>query len=112
MTTDADTPLDITPEELARRIAAGAAPLLLDVRQPEEHAYVSLVPSTLIPLPELAARLAELAKTQEIVAYCHHGVRSRHAAVFLRAQGYTRARTLVGGIDAWTNRVDPSLPRY
>ena len=112
MTPDADTPLDIAPEELARRIAAGDVSLLVDVRQPEEHAYVRIEPSTLLPLPELAARLGELSKDAEIVAYCHHGVRSRHAAVFLRGQGFTRARTLTGGIEAWTNRVDPTLPRY
>ena len=118
MTTSvADTPLEITPAELAARLAAsGGAPALLDVRQPEEHAYVHLESSLLVPLPELAARLDELTEAfgqdAEIVTYCHHGVRSLHAAQFLRAQGFTRARSLAGGIDAWTRTVDPSLPRY
>jgi rhodanese-related sulfurtransferase len=110
-------PLEIAPADLAARLAAGdTAPALLDVRQPEEHAYVRLEPSRLVPLPELAARLDELAQAfgqdAEIVAYCHHGIRSLHAAQFLRARGFTRARSLAGGIDAWTHEIDPALPRY
>ena len=117
MTPPSDTPLEITPEDLAARLAAGdGAPVLLDVRQPEEHAYVRLASDRLVPLSELEARLAELAKDPgtdtEIVAYCHHGVRSLHAARFLRAHGFARARSLAGGIDAWTHAIDPSLPRY
>jgi len=117
MSASEEFPLEITPEDLAARLAQGAgAPVLLDVRQPEEHAYVRLEPSRLVPLPELAARLDELARTlgedAEIVAYCHHGIRSMHAAQFLRAHGFARARSLAGGIDAWTHAVDPSLPRY
>jgi rhodanese-related sulfurtransferase len=111
------TPLEITPAELAARFAAGAgAPVLLDVRQPEEHAYVRLEASRLVPLPELAARIDELAKDPgadaEIIAYCHHGVRSLHAVQCLRARGFARARSLAGGIDAWARAVDPALPRY
>ena len=110
-------PLEIAPAELAARLTAAVdAPVLLDVRQPEEHAYVRLEDSRLVPLPELAARLGELrsalAPETEIIAYCHHGVRSRHAALFLRAHGFPRARTLTGGIDAWTGEIDPTLPRY
>lgn len=117
MTPPDDTPLEITPADLAARLArGGGAPVLLDVRQPEEHAYVKLEPSRLVPLPELAARLDELARTlgrdAEIVAYCHHGIRSLHAAQFLRAQGFARAQSLAGGIDAWTHEIDPALPRY
>ena len=68
--------------------------------------------SLLIPLPELAARLAELAPDAPLVAYCHHGVRSRHAALFLRAHGFTQAQSLAGGIDAFARRVDPALRLY
>jgi len=112
-----ELPIEITPADLAARLVQGdGAPALLDVRQPEEHAYVKLEPSRLVPLPELAARLDELASTigkdAEIVAYCHHGVRSMHAAQFLRAHGFARARSLAGGIEAWTRAIDPSLPRY
>ncbi|MEP7027427.1 MAG: rhodanese-like domain-containing protein [Candidatus Eisenbacteria bacterium] len=115
-------PLEISPADLAARLAAAQpagtpeAPVLIDVRQPEEHAYVRLEPSRLVPLPELAARLDELKSavdpTADVILYCHHGVRSQHAAVFLRAHGFPRARSLAGGIEAWTRQVDPSLPRY
>ena len=105
-------PLEIGPEELARLLAGADAPILLDVRQPEEHAFVRLEGSRLIPLGELPARLGELAPDAAVVAYCHHGVRSRHAALLLRAHGFTGAQSLAGGIDAWTRQVDPALPRY
>jgi rhodanese-related sulfurtransferase len=111
-----ETPLEIAPEELAALLDGPGAPILLDVRQPEEHRFVRLPPSRLIPLPELAARIGELAAQVDpdapLVAYCHHGVRSRHAALFLRAHGFPRAQSLAGGIDAWALRVDPALPRY
>ena len=110
--------MEIGPADLAARLAGGGAgaPILLDVRQPEEHTYVRLEPSRLVPLPELAARMGELAQAldpdAELVAYCHHGVRSMHAARFLRAHGFLRARSLAGGIDAWARLIDPALPRY
>jgi len=109
-------PLTIEPEELAARLAGPGAPLLLDVRQAEEHAFVRLAASRLVPLPELAARTEELLAALEpgapLVAYCHHGVRSLQAALYLRAHGFPQAQSLAGGIDAWTRRVDPALPRY
>lgn len=108
-----ETPLEIAPEELSARLAdASGAPLLLDVRQPEEHAFVRLAGSRLIPLSELPARLGELGPGAAIVAYCHHGVRSRHAALFLRAHGFAHAQSLAGGIDAWARRIDPALGLY
>ena len=111
-----ETALEIAPEELALLLgdagAGAGTPILLDVRQPEEHAFVRLAGSRLIPLGELPARLGELAPDALVVAYCHHGVRSRHAALLLRAHGFPRAQSLAGGIDAWTRRVDPALPRY
>jgi sulfur-carrier protein adenylyltransferase/sulfurtransferase len=113
MTGAPETPLEIAPEELAAQLAdAPGAPILLDVRQPEEHAFVRLEGSRLIPLGELPARLGELAPDAAVVAYCHHGVRSRHAALLLRAHGFAQAQSLAGGIDAWTRLVDPALPRY
>lgn len=107
-----DTPLEIAPEELSALLAGPGAPLLLDVRQPDEHAFVRLTPSRLVPLAELEARVGELPVGTPIIAYCHHGVRSRHAALWLRAHGFPQAQSLAGGIDAWTRRVDPALPRY
>jgi rhodanese-related sulfurtransferase len=104
--------LDISPEDLAARLAQAGAPFLLDVREPDEHAYAHIAGSTLIPLAEIPARVGELDRAVPVVAYCHHGVRSRHAALWLRAHGFPEAQSLAGGIEAWSTRIDPSLPRY
>lgn len=104
----------ISAEELAGRLRGGDAPRLLDVRQPEEHAIARLPDSRLVPLPELPARLGELNdwRDEEIVVYCHHGIRSRHAGHFLAANGFRRLLNLEGGIDAWSLLVDTEVARY
>ena len=104
----------MTPQELSEKLRAPSPPRLLDVRQPDEHALVSLPNSTLIPLAELLLRAAEIEdwKNEEVVVYCHHGIRSGHAIAQLRTLGFTSLHNLSGGIDRWTTEVDPSLPRY
>lgn len=108
------------PEELSvdevkawRDDTSRPAPLLLDVRNPDEWALVQLPDSTLIPLGALEDRVAELEPHRErpIVVLCHHGVRSLYGAEYLRSLGF-RATSMEGGIDAWAAQVDPSLPRY
>jgi sulfur-carrier protein adenylyltransferase/sulfurtransferase len=86
-------------------------PLLLDVREPMEFQLARLPGAQLIPLADLPDRLGEIDGTREIVAYCHHGIRSSRAVGFLRAAGF-RARNLKGGLTAWADRVDPSMLRY
>jgi rhodanese-related sulfurtransferase len=104
----------LSPTELAARLRSPVPPHLLDVREAEEHAFCALPGSTLVPLSELAERADELAawKSEEVVVYCHHGVRSAHAIAFLRGQGFTRLTNLSGGIDRWSLEVDAQLPRY
>jgi rhodanese-related sulfurtransferase len=104
----------MTPHELAAKLSTPGAVHLLDVRQPEEHAFVALPNSTLIPLGELAERMDEIEnwKADEVVVYCHHGIRSAQAVAFLRATGFSNVHNLSGGIDRWTDEVDTSLPRY
>jgi rhodanese-related sulfurtransferase len=106
---------EITPETLAAQLQgpAESRPALLDVRFPHEHAYVALPGSVLIPLPELDERVDELEalRGRPVVVYCHHGVRSLDGTAFLRARGLD-AVSLRGGIDLYSLRVDPSLPRY
>lgn len=106
--------LQIEPVELSRRLDSPEPPALLDVREPEEHAFVALANSRLIPLGELEARLDELDdwRDREIVVYCHHGIRSMHAIARLRASGFTRLRNLRGGIDRWSLDINSTLPRY
>ncbi len=105
---------EITVEELRDALASGEAPVLLDVRGDGEHDLVHLPGSVLIPLPELPERLDELEDVRErpIVAYCHHGIRSRSAAALLSGAGFPDVVSLRGGIDAWSARIDPRLPRY
>lgn len=106
--------MQITPAQLAARLRAGGSVRLLDVRQPDEHAFAALPGSRLIPLGELPERLQELDDWlgEDIVVYCHHGIRSAHAIGFLRSAGFSRLENLAGGIDRWSVEVDPSTPRY
>jgi len=85
--------------------------LLLDVRQPDEYETCRIEGSVLIPLAELPNRVAELPKDKTIVVHCHHGGRSARAVGFLNQQGF-QAANLEGGIDAWSERIDPAVDRY
>ena len=102
----------IQPAELKALLDSGAPVLLLDVRQPEEHAFCALPGSVLIPLGELAARVEEVEPGgAPVVVYCHHGVRSLSGAAILSRAGI-EAVSLAGGIDRWSLAVDPNVPRY
>ena len=102
----------IQPAELKRMLDAGQLVLLLDVRQPDEHAFCALPGSVLIPLGELAARVEEVQPDGvPVVVCCHHGVRSLSGAAILIRAGI-EAMSLAGGIDRWTLTVDPNVPRY
>jgi rhodanese-related sulfurtransferase len=104
----------IHPTELKAKLDAGEPVYLLDVRQPNEHAYCHLPDSTLIPLPELPGRLDEVEPPPGalVVVYCHHGVRSLSGAAVLLHAGLTAVASLSGGIEAWSVLVDPSVRRY
>ena len=86
--------------------------VLLDVREPFEWDIARIEGARLIPIGELPARLRELDGHAEIVAYCHHGTRSRRAVEILRAAGFSKVRNLKGGIDAWSVEVDAAVQRY
>jgi rhodanese-related sulfurtransferase len=105
---------EITVEDLARSLERGEKPLLVDVRQPWEHELSHLPDSVLVPLTELGERAAEIRPRagQQVVCYCHHGVRSLHAADFLGQLGVRDVVSLAGGIDAWSLQIDPTVPRY
>jgi adenylyltransferase/sulfurtransferase len=103
---------DVTPEKLVRELAAGESPLLLDVRQPWEWEIARIEGSRLVPLGDLATRLREVDTRAAIVTICHHGLRSAQARDLLRAAGYTRVRSLAGGIDDWARVVEPGMARY
>lgn len=106
-----ETMNEISVEQLKRRIENGEQLLLLDVRQPFER-KIANIGGTLIPLGELASRVHELDSSREIIAYCHTGVRSGRAVEFLRGLGFKKVKNLVGGIDMWSEKIDPDVPKY
>jgi rhodanese-related sulfurtransferase len=107
------TPLkQMRPAELSAYLQAGHAPVLLDVREEWEWNTCRLPGALLIPLRELPTRLAELDKSVETVVICHHGVRSFHAAHYLKSLGFDDVINLAGGVAAWADEVDPAMPRY
>lgn len=102
----------ISPKELKARIDKGDQLVLLDVREQWEFDLAKVNGSTLIPLGTLPQSLSKLNRDSEIVAICHHGMRSADATNFLLQQGFQNVKNLVGGIDAWSAQVDGSVPRY
>ncbi|PYP36920.1 MAG: molybdenum cofactor biosynthesis protein MoeB [Gemmatimonadetes bacterium] len=103
---------EISAQELHDEWQRNPDLLVIDVREPHEHEIAHIDGAVLIPLGELPDRLGELDGHREIVTHCHHGARSLKALDILKAAGFSKVRSLRGGIDAWAVNVDPSLPRY
>lgn len=103
----------IGPEDLARRMRDPDHPiLLLDVREADERETARIEPSLHIPMNEVPRRVGEIPKDRPVVVYCHSGTRSLMVAGYLEGQGYSGVANLTGGIDGWSRKVDPSVPRY
>ena len=104
---------EITATELKAAMDSGADIQLIDVRQPDEYAAAKIEGAKLIPLGEIIARMDELDPTRETVIHCKMGGRSARAIEALERSCYTGTmKNLVGGITAWSNEVDPSVPKY
>ncbi len=103
---------EIEATELSRELNGASRPMLLDVRNPEEHDLCHLSGAVLIPLPQLSDRFKELDAEADIVVYCKGGTRSRKAVELLRDHGFRRLRNLKGGILAWAHEVDRTMPTY
>jgi adenylyltransferase/sulfurtransferase len=102
---------EIAPRDLKSRLDRGDDLFILDVREPHEYQICNLQ-GTLIPLGELSRRVNELDSSREIVAHCRSGKRSAEAVEFLRNAGFRKIWNLKGGILAWSDEVDPSVPKY
>ena len=101
-----------SPREVKARLDAGDSVTLLDVREPRELAINCLDLAIHIPMSQMATRWPEIPRDQTVVVFCHHGVRSARLIAQLREQGFANLINLRGGIDAWSQEVDPSTPRY
>ena len=106
----AEGQMDVT--ELKAKIDRGDRFTLIDVREPHEYQIGRIPGSQLIPLGELPKRVNELDPAAEIVVHCKSGVRSAKAVEFLTKAGFTKVSNLAGGITAWSDKVDPSVPKY
>ncbi len=108
-------PYEIEPEELHAFIQnnRGTDYILVDVREPWEMETAPMAGSMPMPMGEVPSRAhAELDPDRRIIAVCHHGVRSLSVAAWLRKEGFEQAQSLAGGTEAWSARVDPSVPHY
>jgi rhodanese-related sulfurtransferase len=104
--------LEITVSELHRRRKAGEKFLLIDVREQWEYDTCRIDGGRLIPMRMIPASLQALDVDEDVICYCHHGMRSLDVAAWLRSQGIENAQSLAGGIDRWSLEIDPSVPRY
>ncbi|HZD53407.1 MAG TPA: rhodanese-like domain-containing protein [Woeseiaceae bacterium] len=103
---------ELTPSEYLGRCRAGELWQLVDVREQWEIETASIENTINIPLRDLPSRLSELDPGRPVAFICHSGGRSARAAVLCAASGHQRVANIRGGIDAWSDTVDPAIPRY
>src|SRR5882762_342577 len=103
---------EMSPHELKRRMDAGEPFELIDVREPIEYEIARIDGAKLFPLGEITERLDELKRERPIVVHCHSGKRSAQAVQLLQQRGFAKVYNLEGGIDAWSDQIDPNVPKY
>jgi rhodanese-related sulfurtransferase len=104
---------EITPEEVKAKLDQGEELTLLDVREPWEFEAAHMDEAKLVPMGDVPSRAhQELDPEAHLVVVCHHGVRSMNVTAWLRRQGFEKAQSMRGGIDAWSLHVDGTVPRY
>ena len=104
--------LEILPGEVKQRLDRGEKFLFVDVREPHEHAICHIEGSVLIPMGTIPANLQKLDTDEDVICFCHHGMRSLDVANWLRSCGVSSARSMAGGIDRWSVEIDHKVPRY
>ena len=107
-------PLEIDCRAVKAKLDAGETFVFLDCREREEFAVAKILFATLIPMSEISGRLLELDPHDgtHVIAYCHHGGRSLRVAEWLREHGFPEAQSMAGGIDQWSQEIDPTIPQY
>lgn len=110
---DDPLPLEIDCISVRQTLEASSC-LLLDCREQNEYDLARIEGATLLPMSEIEHRLEELEphRDRRLIVYCHHGVRSLHVTHWLRRQGFPKAQSMSGGIDVWSQQIDPGIPRY
>ena len=105
---------EISCREVEALLAAAEDLLLVDCREPAEHAIAALPQAKLLPMSELPGRVSELEadRQRKIVVLCHHGMRSAQVTAWLTDQGFESVSSMAGGIDRWSEEIDSSIPRY
>lgn len=104
---------EISPEDVRQLSQTGESFTLIDVREPWEYQTARIEGATLMPMGDVPSRAhQELDPENHIIVYCHHGVRSMNVTTWLRQQGFEKAQSMAGGIDAWSRRVDGKVPTY
>ena len=104
---------NLTPTELREYLSSVRnLPRLIDVREDWEYAICHITNSELIPMANLFSNPQQLDKDIEYVLICHHGIRSYHAGLFLKSQGFKELINLSGGVERWAQEVEPDMPRY
>jgi len=112
---DPALPIETTPQDIQRRLAACEKLLLIDVREPNEFQAARISNAELIPMRTIPAQLQRLEAAGDdatLIVYCHHGIRSLNVVNWLREQGVPGCQSMAGGIDRWSLEIDPSVPRY
>jgi rhodanese-related sulfurtransferase len=113
---DASQPLasEISVHDTKGLLESGKSMILVDCREPREHSVCQIEGSVLIPMDELQERVNELEdfRDEHIVVHCHHGGRSLRVVNWLRNHGFEKAQNMTGGIDVWSQEIDPEVPRY
>ena len=107
--------LEVDPQEVKRRLESGERIHLIDVREPHEFTLAKIEGAALIPMRAVPGELQDLegrADEGTLIVYCHHGVRSLNVVHWLRRQGVENCWSMAGGIDRWSQIVDPAVPRY
>ena len=104
--------LEILPRDVKERLDRGDKLLLVDVREPHEFAICHIAGAVLIPMGTIPANLQKLDTDDDVICFCHHGMRSMDVANWLRAQGVKGAKSMAGGIDRWSVEIDANVPRY
>ncbi|MBI4910262.1 MAG: rhodanese [Acidobacteria bacterium] len=111
----AELPFEISPAEVKAGLDNGQRIMLLDCREPHEHALCNIAGARLIPMNSVPASLQAIEAVADeslVVVYCHHGMRSLSVVSWLRRQGIEGCQSMAGGIDRWSLEIDPAVPRY